>query len=185
MKIYNLPMFSSTLEFLTMLALSTGRLLKVSPVSIFSPLKLNALSFVQGGTPNTLSAARQVLVDWNHQKIPFFSEPPTLHAAHLPSTIPGSGGQVAPGAETTGHAQIVSTFGAPFMLEGLFGEADAEAMDADPDSNPATDNAGMDIEDDASAAVAADGGMIVDDDYSHSADPLCVIQLPFCPAVTQ
>jgi nuclear GTP-binding protein len=183
MKIYNLPMFSSTLEFLTMFALSTGRLLKVSPVSIFSPLKPNALSFVQGGTPNTLSAARQVLVDWNHQKIPFFSEPPTLHAAHLPSTIPGSGGQVAPGAETTGHAQIVSTFGAPFMLEGLFGEADAEAMDADPDSNPATDNAGMDIEDDASAAVAADGGMIVDDDYSHSADLLCVIQLPFFPAV--
>ena len=29
MKIYDLPMFSSTLEFLTMLALSTGRLLKV------------------------------------------------------------------------------------------------------------------------------------------------------------
>jgi len=31
MKIYDLPMFSSTLEFLTMLALSTGRLLKVGP----------------------------------------------------------------------------------------------------------------------------------------------------------
>jgi nuclear GTP-binding protein len=29
MKIYNLPTFTSTLEFLTMLALSTGRLLKV------------------------------------------------------------------------------------------------------------------------------------------------------------
>jgi nuclear GTP-binding protein len=36
MKIYNLPTFSSTLEFLTMLALSTGRLLKVSPLP-FSP----------------------------------------------------------------------------------------------------------------------------------------------------
>ncbi len=36
MKIYDLPMFSSTLEFLTMLALSTGRLLKVrsSPLSL-------------------------------------------------------------------------------------------------------------------------------------------------------
>jgi hypothetical protein len=31
MKIYDLPTFSSTLEFLTMLALSTGRLLKASP----------------------------------------------------------------------------------------------------------------------------------------------------------
>jgi nuclear GTP-binding protein len=122
-----------------------------------------------------------VLVDWNHQKIPFFSEPPALHAAHVPSTIPGSAGQVAPGAETTGHAQIVSTFGAPFMLEGLFGEADAEAMDADLDSNPTTDNVGMDVEDEA--AVTADPGMIVDDDYS--AGPLCVLQPPFFPAMKQ
>jgi nuclear GTP-binding protein len=89
--------------------------------------------------------AHQVLIDWNHQKIPFFSEPP---AAHLPSTIPRSGGQVAPGAETTGQVQIVNTFGAPFMLEGLFGEADAEAMDANADSEPAADNIGMDVEDD-------------------------------------
>jgi hypothetical protein len=37
MKIYNLPTFSSTIEFLTMLALSTGRLLKVH----LSPSLLN------------------------------------------------------------------------------------------------------------------------------------------------
>jgi nuclear GTP-binding protein len=79
--------------------------------------------------------ARQVLIDWNHQKIPFFIEPPVLHAAHLPYTIPRSGRQVPPGAETTGQVQIVNAFGAPFMLEGLFSEADAEAMDADPDPN--------------------------------------------------
>ncbi|KAF7976886.1 hypothetical protein HWV62_5429 [Athelia sp. TMB] len=53
-KIYNLPQFTSTLEFLTMFSLSSGRLLK-------------------GGTPDILSAARQVLTDWNHQKIPYFS----------------------------------------------------------------------------------------------------------------
>jgi nuclear GTP-binding protein len=41
MRIYNLPTFSSTLEFLTMLALSTGRLLKVSPVSMSSSSKLD------------------------------------------------------------------------------------------------------------------------------------------------
>ena len=58
------------------------------------------------------------------------------------------------------------------MLEGLFGEADAEAMDADLDLNPTTDNVGMDVEDEA--AVTADPGMIVDDDYS--AGPLCVLQ---------
>jgi len=148
MKIYNLPTFSSTLEFLTMLALSTGRLLK-------------------GGTPDILSAARQVLIDWNHQKVPFFSEPPELHASHIPSTIPGRGGQVATGAETTGQAQIVSAFGAPFTLEGLFGEADAEAMDAEPDSGSAADNVGMDVEDDAGSGFA-DGGMIVDDDNNNS-----------------
>ena len=39
MKIYDLSTFSSTLEFLTMLALSTGRLLKASPIS--SPSFLN------------------------------------------------------------------------------------------------------------------------------------------------
>ncbi|KAF8491749.1 P-loop containing nucleoside triphosphate hydrolase protein [Russula emetica] len=146
MKIYDLPMFYSTLEFLTMLALSTGRLLK-------------------GGTPDILSAARHVLVDWNHQKIPFFSEPPALHVAHIPSTIPGSGGQVAPGAETTGQAQIVNALGVPFVLEGLFGEADAEAIDAVPGSELAADAMGMDVEDDAErAAATADGGMIIDDD---------------------
>jgi hypothetical protein len=104
-------------------------------------------------------------MDWNHQRIPFFSEPPELHAAHVPSTIPGSGGQVAPGAETTGQAQIVSALGTPFVLEGLFGEADAEAMDAEPDLEPATDVMSMDVEGDAEGAAAtAEGGMIIDDD---------------------
>ncbi|KAF8491078.1 hypothetical protein F5888DRAFT_1738384, partial [Russula emetica] len=56
MKIYDLPMFSSTLEFLTILTpLSTGRILKV-------------------GTPDILSAARHVLIDWNHKK-KFHSSP--------------------------------------------------------------------------------------------------------------
>jgi nuclear GTP-binding protein len=168
MKIYDLPTFSgsSTLEFLTMLALNTGRLPKASPISSppFSLLQnWNTLSFSQGGTPDILAAARQVLIDWNHQKIPFFSEPPALHAAQLPSTISGSSGQVAPGAESTGHAQIVNAFGAPFMLEGLSGEADAEAMDADPDSEPAADNIGMDIEDDAGPGPAP-RGMVDDED---------------------
>ena len=57
----------------------------------------------------------------------------------------------------------MNAFGAPFMLEGLFGEADAEAMDADPDSEPGVDNIGMDVEDDAGSGPAL-GGMIVDED---------------------
>jgi len=34
----------------------------------------------------------------------------------------------------TSHALIVTAFGAPFVLEGLFGEADAEVMAIESDS---------------------------------------------------
>ncbi len=99
--------------------------------------------------------------------------------------IPGNGGQVAPGAEMTGQAQIVSALGAPFVLEGLFGEADAEAMDAEPDAELAADAMGMDVENDAERATttaAVDGGMIVDDDAANNIDTLCVFNLPSpCP----
>jgi nuclear GTP-binding protein len=94
--------------------------------------------------------------------------------------IPGSDGQVAPGAETTGQAQIVSTLGVPFVLEGLFGEADAEAMDAEPEPEPVADAMGMDVENDAegaagaTGATAADGGMIIDDDTAQNINTLCV-----------
>ena len=92
MKIYDLPMFLSTFGFLTMLALSTGRL-KVR--LLFSPPKFKKSFFsLQGGIPDILSAARHTLIDWNHQKIPFFSEPPTLHAAHIPSTFPVVAGKL-------------------------------------------------------------------------------------------
>ncbi|KAH7922290.1 P-loop containing nucleoside triphosphate hydrolase protein [Leucogyrophana mollusca] len=112
-KIYNLPQFQSTLEFLTMLALSSGRLLK-------------------GGTPDILSAARHVLMDWNHQKIPYFSIPPTVHPSSVPSTLPGMGDTVvAPGAENVGQAQILTEFSKPFELAGLFGAADAGAFGGD------------------------------------------------------
>lgn len=42
--------------------------------------------FIQGGTPDLNSAARQVLTDWNQQKIPYFSTPPTIHPSMIPST---------------------------------------------------------------------------------------------------
>ena len=88
-------------------------------LTLLSPLQnSNTHSFFQDGTPDILAATRQVLNEWNHQKIPFVSEAPALPAAHLPSTIPGRGGQVAPGAKTTGHAQIVNAFGTPFHARG-------------------------------------------------------------------
>ena len=112
-KIYNLPEFGTTLEFLTMLALSTGRLLK-------------------GGTPDLNAAARLVLSDWNAQKIPYFSQPPTVHPSLIPTTISSGNGQdapvIAPGAEQVGQAQILTTLSKPFELNGLFSAADAGAF---------------------------------------------------------
>ena len=153
MKIYNLPSFTTVLEFLTMHALNTGRLLRARPPflpSSLPPLTLKTQNLPQGGTPDILSAARQVLIDWNHHKIPFYSDPPTLHASHVPSTLHLKNGteQVAPGAEMTGYAQIVDELGTPFVLDGLFGD-DADA-DADAEM--------MDVEDEV------DGGMQIDDE---------------------
>ncbi|KAF9448422.1 P-loop containing nucleoside triphosphate hydrolase protein [Macrolepiota fuliginosa MF-IS2] len=121
-KIYKIPEYHSTIEFLTMLSLTNGRLLK-------------------GGTPDLMATARQVLNDWNHQKIPYFTEPPSVHPSLIPSTVASAsrdGPTIASGAENVGQAQIVSQFSKPFQLEGLFGTADAGAfgeapMDADGD----------------------------------------------------
>ncbi|KAG2337125.1 P-loop containing nucleoside triphosphate hydrolase protein [Suillus weaverae] len=138
-KLYNLPQFSSTLEFLTMLALNSGRLLK-------------------GGTPDLLSAARHVLMDWNHQKIPYFSVPPTIHPSSLPSATTG--------AETVGQAQILSSFSKPFELAGLFGTADAGAFN---ENAPMQKEVAMDDGEINNDIVAQESGMIVDDGMTASA----------------
>ncbi|KAI0067448.1 P-loop containing nucleoside triphosphate hydrolase protein [Artomyces pyxidatus] len=141
MKIYNLPIFTSTLEFLTMLSLSTGRLLK-------------------GGTPDIIAAARQVLSDWNHQKIPFYSHPPTVHPSQIPTMVTSNTNAptIAPGAEHTGQAQILTSLSAPFTLAGLFGEADA-AMDAQAE---AIDDGDVEIHDDDAWVDADEDSMTVD-----------------------
>ena len=60
--------------------------------------------------------------------------------------------------------------------KGLFGEADAEMIDAKPHSELAADAMDTDVEDDAEGAAAtADGGMIVDDDDAiNNFGTLCV-----------
>ncbi|KAG1856012.1 P-loop containing nucleoside triphosphate hydrolase protein [Suillus subalutaceus] len=138
-KLYNLPQFSSTLEFLTMLALNSGRLLK-------------------GGTPDLLSAARHVLMDWNHQKIPYFSVPPTIHPSSMPSATTG--------AETVGQAQILNSFSKPFELAGLFGTADAGAFN---ENAPMQEEAAMDDGEVNDDNAAQESGMIVDDGMTASA----------------
>lgn len=149
-KLYSLPEFTSTLEFLTMMALSSGRLLKVRLSSSLGSYLF--MSYRQGGTPDILGAARHVLQDWNHQKIPYYSEPPTVHPSQIPSvgksddasrTVPSShlfvwfivatslsaGLTIAPGAENVGQAKILTEYSKPFELEGFFGAADAGAFD--------------------------------------------------------
>lgn len=98
-----------------------------------------------------LSSGRHVVSDWNQQKIPYFSEPPTIHPSMIPSTgsfsvcmkfsnvlieifavastrNDTSGPTIAPGAEQVGQAQILGSFSKPFELEGIFGAADAGAF---------------------------------------------------------
>jgi hypothetical protein len=64
----------------------------------------------------------------------------------------------------TGNARVVGELGKPFVLEGLFGEADAEAMD-DAEPGRSSEDATMDVmvEDDE-----ARGGMQIDDEDDAS-----------------
>ena len=60
------------------------------------------------------------------------STPPTTHISSIPSTTRSGGDRiVAPGAENVGQAQIVSELSKPFALDGLFGDADHSAFDAE------------------------------------------------------
>jgi nuclear GTP-binding protein len=80
---YNIPAFpqGDTMMFLAMVAKSYGRVLK-------------------GGIPDKVGAARAVLKDWNHGKIPYYTVPPR---------------DAEPDVEK-GGAVIVSSFGAEFDL---------------------------------------------------------------------
>ncbi|KAI0746018.1 P-loop containing nucleoside triphosphate hydrolase protein [Earliella scabrosa] len=146
-KLYNVEDYTSTLEFLTMVALTTGRLLK-------------------GGTPDTLAAARQILTDWNHQKIPYFSNPPEIHPSLIPSTVPGNSSQVAPGAETVGQAQIVSEFSKPFTLDGLFGAADAGAFGGEPGDAEMAEAEAEEGDGDGVESMDEDGKQMESDDLA-------------------
>lgn len=141
--IYELPpSFGTTEEFLWLLANKSGR-------------------FLPGGRPDFSAAARQVIQDWNSQKIPYWSEPPVVHPSSMPSTVNAAisakcvysilnqgdhrskthfpwgyrfgleQGAVAPGAEDVGSAQIVSQLGPAFNLGDLFSQADAGAFEVE------------------------------------------------------
>merc|ERR1719491_2888358 len=83
MMTYNIPAFpeGNTMIFLAMVAKSYGRVLK-------------------GGIPDKIGAARSILKDWNHGKIPYFTVPPQ---------------DIEPDV-AKGGAVVVSSFGAEFDL---------------------------------------------------------------------
>ncbi len=83
MMTYNIPAFppGDTMVFLAMVAKSYGRVLK-------------------GGIPDKIGAARAVLKDWNHGKIPYYTVPPKDAEPEVHK----------------GGAVIVSNFGAEFDL---------------------------------------------------------------------
>ena len=80
---YNIPAFprGNTMMFLAMVAKSYGRVLK-------------------GGIPDKIGAARAVLKDWNHGKIPYYTVPPANAEPEV----------------SKGSAVIVTNFGAEFDL---------------------------------------------------------------------
>lgn len=117
-----------------------------------------------------------VLIDWNHPK-KYCSSPSRLrHTLGIyPRQSPVAVGKLH---QAPRRRQIVNALGAPFPLEeGPFGEADAEAIDAKPDSELAADAMGMDIEDDAEGEVTTTDGVVDDADVVNNTVTLCVFHM--------
>lgn len=76
MEMYQVPTFSSTIEFLQQIAHRHGRLKK-------------------GGVPDTEGAARIVLQDWNGGKISYYTRPPAegFAKAHLAADVVAAWGK--------------------------------------------------------------------------------------------
>ncbi|KAJ3165740.1 Guanine nucleotide-binding protein-like 3 [Geranomyces variabilis] len=89
MRLYNLPMFGDTRDFLVQVARQRGKLRK-------------------GGIPDVESAARAVLQDWNSGRIPFYTVPPQ---AGIPVNSHVSSSIVASWAQEFELPEIVETEG--------------------------------------------------------------------------
>lgn len=111
MKLYNIPMWSDTRDFLIKLALTRGRL-------------------GRGGIPDLEAAAVGVLRDWNSGKIPYYTRPPAVHASSKPAepaVVGAEEGDVAMEGAQVGDAKILNTLSEAFSIEGLFDNLGDEA----------------------------------------------------------
>ncbi|PFH53640.1 hypothetical protein AMATHDRAFT_1276 [Amanita thiersii Skay4041] len=164
-QLYSLPEFTSTLEFLTMLALNSGRLLKVNPTRSHFTLLIPG----KGGYSRCQCSSKACSDGLESPENPVLlraTNCPPFSGAIFKST--GTTTHVAPGAENVGQAQILSEFSKPFTLEGLFGAADAGAfndrpadvqMDADGDGDAFYDAMEGD-------AMEEDGRQMISDDLA-------------------
>lgn len=107
-KLYNVPPFDDVRDFLIKIALTRGRL-------------------GRGGIPDLTGSAVSVLRDWNSGKIPFFTQPPKVHASSMPEAQPakpqgdgGAEGDVAMDGEAVGSAKILTQLSEAFTIDGLF-----------------------------------------------------------------
>ncbi|KAG8861063.1 hypothetical protein FRC20_011534 [Serendipita sp. 405] len=107
-------------KFLTMLALTSGRLLP-------------------GGTPNLEAAATQVLRDWNSGKISYYTPVPEIHPSLKPSDTPG--------AENVGDTKVVDGWKPAFDLGVLWDQGDTQAWANDEDEEMKEEEAAMDQDD--------------------------------------
>lgn len=86
-----------------------------------------------------------------------------MRLVHIYPTVPTNPGSstapvIAPGAESIGQAQILSSFSKPFELEGFFGAADAGAFGA------ATGDVQMDADEEGDVFFDAVEGDAMDED---------------------
>jgi len=158
MTIYDLPTFSSTLELLTMLALSTGRLLKATLISSSSFLSFDSQTDFHSFRvvlPTSSPWRAKYLSMGNHQKKSCSSpNHPCCILRIYRLRFPEAVGKLlrAPRRQPRADRERVQSF----MLEGLFC------------------NIGMDVEVDARSGPVV-GGMIVDDNTPcvlHPPNPL-------------
>ncbi len=117
MRLYNLPPWDDTKDFLIKLALTRGRL-------------------GRGGVPDLEAAAVQVLRDWNSGKIPYYTRPPAVHASSKPQEeAEEADADVAMDGARVGDAKILNTLSQAFTLDGLFddigGEGDWDGVEGD------------------------------------------------------
>ncbi|KAG8892930.1 hypothetical protein FRB99_002344, partial [Tulasnella sp. 403] len=151
---YGVPPFKDTQEFLTMVSLVRGKLGK-------------------GGKPDLNTAALAIVHDWNIGKIPFYTVPPSVHPSMIPResllpppTQPAGDATMEEDAETASKAaafattRIVTEWGKPFNLEGLWAAADNDVLgDGDGD--------GEMLVEDADGFAPGDDSLPMDDDANE------------------